>query len=129
MLTTFLIDDDPDDRDFFYLAMKKVRPDSSCTFADDCPRAMEKLRDSAFTPQLIFIDINMTRMNGIDCLRELRRIPRLRDIPAYMYSTFADIRTVELCLQLGANGFLKKQYSIADAKRDFEHIIAKFNLQ
>jgi CheY-like chemotaxis protein len=129
MLTIFLIDDDPDDQEFFCLAMKKAKPDSNCTFADDCPRAMEKLRDSSLTPQLIFIDINMPRMNGVDCLREIRRIPRLREVPAYMYSTFADTRTVELCRELGANGFLRKQFSIAEAKRDFERIIAKLNLQ
>lgn len=128
MLTTFLIDDDPDDQDFFSLAMKRAKPDADCAFADDCLCALERLKDRSFTPQLIFIDINMPRMNGVECLRELRQIPRLMQIPAYMYSTFADDRTVELCLQLGASGFLKKQFSIAEAKKDFESIIAKFNL-
>lgn len=128
MLSAFLIDDDPDDQDFFCLAMKRARADASCSFADDCPRAMERLRDSDFTPNLIFIDINMPRMNGVECLRALRRIPRLQLVPAYMYSTATDHRIVDHCLKLGANGFLKKQFSIAEAKKDFEHIIAKLDL-
>ncbi|HEV2352920.1 MAG TPA: response regulator [Puia sp.] len=128
MLSAFLIDDDPDDQDFFCLAMKGARPDANCLFADDCRCAMEKLRDSHFTPNVIFIDINMPRVSGFDCLRTLRRIPRLRLVPAYMYSTAADHHIVEQCLQLGANGFLKKQFSVAEAKRDFEQIIAKLEL-
>jgi CheY-like chemotaxis protein len=129
MLTALLIDDDPDDREFFYLAMKRAQPDASCAFADCCPVAMDQLKDCSFNPHLIFIDINMPRMNGIECLRELRQISRLRYVPAYMYSTSADDRIVELCLQLGANGFLKKQISIAEAKRDFEHLIARLKQQ
>ena len=128
MPTTFLIDDDPDDQDFFSLAMKKVSSDMDCAFADDCPCAMEKLKDSTFTPQLIFIDINMPKMNGVECLREIRQISRLRHVPAYMYSTSVDNRIAEQCRQLGANGYLKKQISIAEAKRDFEHLIAELKL-
>ncbi|HEV2483577.1 MAG TPA: response regulator [Puia sp.] len=125
----FLIDDDPDDQDFFLLAMQRAKPGVHCAFAEDCSCAMDRLRDSAFNPQLIFIDINMPRMNGVDCLKEVRRIPRLRSVPAYMYSTSADDRMMELCLRLGASGFLKKHVTIAEAEKDFEHILATLNRQ
>lgn len=128
MLKTFLIDDDLDDQEFFCMAMKRVMPDVECTFADDCGKAIERLKDASFTPQLIFIDINMPRMNGIECLRELRQMARLRHIPAFMYSTSTDGRVVDQCLQLGANGVLKKQFSVAEAKKDFERIITQCNL-
>ena len=128
MFMIFLIDDDPDDQDFFSLAMRRAKPGVHCAFAEDCPCAMEKFRDSAFNPQVIFIDINMPRMNGVDCLKALRRIPRLQSVPAYMYSTSADDQMMELCLRLGASGFLKKQVTIAEAEKDFGHIFAKLNL-
>jgi CheY-like chemotaxis protein len=128
MPTTFLIDDDPDDQEFFCMAMKKANPTVDCAVASDCPRAIEQLKDPSFTPQLIFIDINMPRMDGVECLRNLREIPRLQQVPTYMYSTAADKRVVDLCLQLGADGFLQKQVSIADAKKDFEQILSKLDL-
>jgi hypothetical protein len=36
---------------------------------------------------------------------------------------------MDLCLRLGANGFLKKQVKVSEAQLDFEHIIAKIRPQ
>src|SRR5258708_2806892 len=101
-LLTFLIDDDADDQEIFLMAMKRAYPFAECVFANDGIYALEKFRtDSSFLPHIIFIDINMPRMNGIQCLLEIKKLSRLRHIPAYMYSTSAERSIVEECLQIG----------------------------
>jgi CheY-like chemotaxis protein len=58
--------------------------------------------------------MNMPKMNGNDCLRELRKLGHLKDVPVYMYSTSADPEDVDKTKQLGATGFIVKPASIGE---------------
>jgi len=87
-LITLLIDDDRDDQEIFSLVMREIYDKAECVFATDGIYALEKIKsNTSFIPDLIFIDINMPRMNGIQCLAEIKKIKRLQNVPAYMYST------------------------------------------
>jgi CheY-like chemotaxis protein len=109
-LLIFMIDDDTDDQEVFSHTIEKVVPSAKCVFADDGVDALQKLRspDSSFLPDLIFIDINMPRMNGIECLAEIKKLTHLINVPAYMYSTSDEPFIVAKSLSAGAVGFVKK---------------------
>ncbi len=125
-ITIFLIDDDLDDQEIFQFVMEDVSPDVACVFANDGIRALDKLNSNEkFSPDLIIIDINMPRMNGIQCLQEIKKIKRLKDIPAYMYSTSAEPEMVKQCEKLGAAGFIKKHANTSDIKKEFETLIVR----
>jgi iron complex outermembrane receptor protein len=84
-----------------------------CVFADDGVKALEKINgDVNFIPDFIFIDMNMPRMNGKQCLAEIKKIDRLKHIPVYMYSTSADQSTVDENIKLGATEFIIKPSDI-----------------
>ena len=68
------IDDDPDDTDFFCEALRTVSPDSQCLVANDGLTALKTLRTDCL-PDIIFLDINMPRMDGFGFLNELESIP------------------------------------------------------
>jgi CheY-like chemotaxis protein len=110
-LLIFMIDDDADDQEVFSMTIGKIAPLATCEFADDGVHAMEKLRyeDPPFLPDLIFIDINMPRMNGFECLAEIKRLQHLSGVPTYMYSTSDDSLIVAESLTAGAVGFVKKE--------------------
>ncbi len=128
-LLTFLIDDDEDDHEIFSMAMKETYPSVQCVFANDGIYALEKLKtDNSFTPSIIFIDINMPRMNGIQCLSEIKKLSRLQYIPAYIYSTSAEKSIVEECLRLGASGFIKKQVEIEELQKQLLKVFAQFKM-
>src|SRR5689334_16627462 len=102
-LITFLIDDDLDDQEIFSMVLQEVYERAECFFASDGFAALQKIKvNTSFLPHLIFIDINMPRMNGIQCLAEIRKIKRLEDVPVYMYSTSAEKVIVDTCKELGA---------------------------
>lgn len=110
----FLIDDDIDDQEIFAMALQEFNDSISCYFANDGVKALEKLnRDSAFTPHCIFIDINMPRMNGVECLEEIKKINRLKSVPVCMYSTSAEATIVARTKELGAADFIVKPASIS----------------
>src|SRR5688572_28473345 len=111
----FLIDDDADDQEIFTMALHEFNESIHCDFANDGVKALEKLTtDNAFIPSCIFIDINMPRMNGVECLSEIRKIKRLNPVPVCMYSTSADPNIVAKTKELGATDFIVKPASISD---------------
>jgi CheY-like chemotaxis protein len=127
-ILVFLVDDDIDDQEIFEMALKEIQPLARCAFADDGIVALEKLRtDTSFLPQVIFIDINMPRMNGIQCLREIKRSSRLHHIPAFMYSTSAESSIVEECLKIGASGFIKKEIYVEALQKQLLQVLRQIN--
>ncbi|MFC5407787.1 response regulator [Larkinella bovis] len=108
-VTCFLIDDDEDDQELFALALKKVDPNLTCVVADDCGEALRMLKqEENFCPQYIFLDLNMPRMHGKQCLVELKKIARIENIPIIIYSTSSEPRDIQETKALGASAFLTK---------------------
>ena len=75
-----------------------------------------------YTPDFIFLDVNMPKMNGVDCLRELKRIKRLEDTKIFMYSTSSEKSTVDKTLKLGANEFIVKPTKTTELKEKLSQI-------
>jgi CheY-like chemotaxis protein len=110
----FLIDDDVDDQEIFSMALQEFNDSIHCSFADDGVKALEKLKvDQSFLPSCIFIDINMPRMNGVECLEQIKKIIRLKSVPVCMFSTSADPSIVAKTRDLGAVDFIVKPASIS----------------
>jgi CheY-like chemotaxis protein len=120
-----LIDDDVDDQEIFAMALADVSSSISCYFEGDGINAIQKLmRDDSFQPHCIFIDINMPRMNGVECLEQLRRIDRLKEIPVCMVSTTTDPSIVSQTRALGASDFIVKPASISVLSEQLRQFIA-----
>jgi CheY-like chemotaxis protein len=104
-----IVDDDADDRDLFCTAMREVDPSLACIHARDGQEALLGLRLKEFpTPHLIFIDLNMPRLNGFQCLKELKKDRALQNIPVAIYTTSKIREHKEECERLGAAHFITK---------------------
>jgi len=101
-----LIDDDPDDQLLFRDAVHTVRPDLQCELASSCLEAIKQLE--VFSPDLIFMDLNMPVMNGFDCLVYLKNKSDLRDIPVIIFTTSKNLSDINRTRQLGANWYMTK---------------------
>jgi len=103
-----LVDDDEDDQFFFVDTLKEFAPDIACFIASNGMEAMELLQSAALLPSLIFLDLNMPVMNGFECLDQIKREKRFREIPVIIYSTSSDPITVKKINEMGANAFFRK---------------------
>ena len=111
----FLIDDDFDDQEIFSLALEKVDPTLTCITANSGLEALQKLADERLSiPDYIFLDLNMPRMNGKECLTEIRKYDRLKNIPVVIYSTSSMKNEIAETVKLGATDFIVKPYSMTD---------------
>jgi two-component system chemotaxis response regulator CheY len=78
--------------------------------------AMEKLLTQAF--DLVIVDVNMPRMDGLSFVRALRRSPPdVATLPALMITTEAGAQDIEDARIAGANFYLVKPVSEADLLR------------
>jgi len=106
-ITIFLTDDDPDERFLFEEALSLAYESVRYLFAFDGVDALEKLQSSEMLPpDLIFLDVNMPRMNGIDCLKQIKSSEKLKSIPVIMYSTSSYYQPE--CIAHGASHYLEK---------------------
>ena len=120
----FFIDDDLDDQEIFSLAIHEVSDNITCVFANDGISALEIIKaNDLFIPDLIFIDVNMPRMNGIKCLSEIKKFKHLEHVPIFIYSTSAETSVVEESKKIGAAGFIKKYIDTNDLKEELSQII------
>jgi DNA-binding response OmpR family regulator len=101
------IDDDPEDMEIFYKAVKTVNPLAKCLLARDAKEALHILRD-AIVPDYIFLDIHMPMMDGKTVLAELRQNKKLETVPVIMYSTKINPSETAEYSALGATQFLTK---------------------
>jgi CheY-like chemotaxis protein len=115
MKVIFLADDDADDRLFFEEALEEISLATELTFATDGVELMAALEEIVTEmpppPHVIFLDINMPRKNGIECLKEIRENPRMKDIPVVIFSTTANENSIETTYSLGANCYICKPSS------------------
>jgi CheY-like chemotaxis protein len=103
-----LIEDDEDDQEIFVMALQKVDDEISCFIAKDGVEGLKTLSDLSYTPRYIFVDINMPKMNGIECLERIKRLEHLRNSRVIMYSTSSDAGIIRQCKELGADDYLTK---------------------
>jgi CheY-like chemotaxis protein len=105
----FLVEDDQDDQYFFMEAMSEMKGSTLYAIANNGREAIDRLNSSVKLPDIIFTDINMPKLNGIDFLKELLKSPRLKKIPVVVLSS--DEPQGVLAKQLGAKAFIKKTCS------------------
>jgi CheY-like chemotaxis protein len=109
MIRCLLIDDDTDDQEIFHMAIAGLAMDVECTVANDCLEALQILQNAAsIPPDYIFLDINMPRMNGVQCLREIKTFGHIHGTQIYMFSTTSERKLIDLCIKIGASDFIVK---------------------
>lgn len=110
--TIFLADDDEDDRMFFAMAVDSASKDISLVTFNDGEQLMHHLRDNVEQPDILFLDINMPRLSGLECLEKIRNSDKWKDMPVAMYSTSGSEIDIERSKELGAQAYVMKPFKL-----------------
>ncbi len=103
-----LLDDDLDDRELFFDAAKSVHSAINVVLLKNWEELFEKSYLTEATPEAIFLDLNMPKKNGNECLRLIRKDPQLNNIPVIIYSTTVNPTDVNDTFEHGAVLFVRK---------------------
>jgi CheY-like chemotaxis protein len=126
-LQIFLIDDDTDDQEIFTWIISTVDASSVVQTASDGVDALDKLKASQYQPDIIFLDLNMPRMHGLDCLRHLRQISVLDSTPVIVYSTSSYVRDIDESRKAGATDYIVKANETSVIKQELTEALKKYD--
>ena len=108
-LKILLADDDKDDRFFFEKALKEIPIATKLITVEDGEKLMNYLTENLEDlPDVLFLDLNMPRKKGSECLSEMKQNPKLKEIPVIIYSTSLHEEIATELYQNGAHYYLQK---------------------
>ena len=103
-----LIEDDETDQIIFTTVLKSLGPGFTCTILDDADVALYQLDTAEIAADLIFLDVRIPGMTGIEFLRELRSNEALSQTPVVVMAGLPDENDARECKALGALGYIIK---------------------
>ena len=119
-----IIDDDPDDKDLFIEIINQVDPQYDCLWGKDGVEGLKILSQLSKLPDYIFLDLNMPRMNGIQCLSEIKQNKKFSNIPVVIYSTSGQEADIEETKKLGAFHYITKPTRFADLHQALTELLS-----
>lgn len=119
-----LADDDEDDRSFFVEAFEELKIQTKVGIFKDGVTLMEALNlADTILPNILFLDLNMPKKSGLECLKEIKSNIRFKDIAIAIYSTSASEEDIENTFVLGANIYIKKPSSFNILKKILSNVV------
>jgi CheY-like chemotaxis protein len=110
-----LADDDADDRELFIEVIATINKHIQVESIADSKQLMDVLKDGTRPlPDILFLDLNMPGKNGLQCLREIKNDPVLKNLPVVIYSTSSLAKDIKDTHSMGADLYLKKPNSFGD---------------
>ncbi len=111
-----IADDDADDRFLIEDAFNELNGMHELNFVEDGEELLELLRgDGRYAdgggkvrPNLILLDLNMPRMDGLVALKEIRADPKLHNMPVVILTTSASDDDIISAYKSGANSYISK---------------------
>ncbi|MEO6168182.1 MAG: response regulator [Chitinophagales bacterium] len=113
-----LADDDKDDCMFFEEAIEELPFTVELTTVNDGEQLLNLLsRKTSELPNVLYLDLNMPRKNGLECLTEIKGNDELKDIPVIIYSTSYDPDMVSQLYDKGAQYYFRKPAEFYQLKK------------
>jgi len=117
-LHILLADDDTDDCLFFKEAVEELQSATTLTVVNEGEQLMKLLSDNATPlPHVLFLDLNMPRKNGFECLSEIKGNKKLSRLPVIMFSTSFEQEVVNQLYKSGAYHFIRKPSDFTQFKK------------
>ncbi len=131
-MNILLADDDTDDCIFFKEALDELLLSTHLTVVHDGEQLMQQLlNETNEFPDVLFLDLNMPRKNGFECLSEIKLSKKLNQLPVIIFSTSFEQEVVNQLYQNGAEYFIRKPSEFSQFKKIIQHslvLIAQENI-
>lgn len=123
-LNILLADDDLDDCRFFKEALEALPLTTKLTTVNDGEELMTYLLENTdHLPHVLFLDINMPRKNGFECLSEIKHHDKLKDLPVVMFSTSNAQDKINILFNTGADVYIRKPSNFAQLVQVIHHAL------
>ena len=118
-----LVEDSPSDIRLIREALKETSALVDIAVARDGVEATDYLRktetDQVARPDLVLLDLNLPRKNGLEVLAEVKASPNLKEIPVLIMTSSRADRDIKEAYRLNANCYIAKPNELAE----FVHVL------
>jgi CheY-like chemotaxis protein len=125
-LQILLIDDDADDRDIFTWVIKGKDPTLRTAHALDGIEGLDMLMQDDSSFDIVFLDLNMPRMHGMEVLRRIRQMERHRETPVIVYSTSSNPHDIADARAAGASDYIVKGHELSVIRSELTQALKKY---
>ena len=113
-----LADDDKDDCLFFEEALEELRLSTHLTTVHDGEQLMQLLaKKTGQLPHVLFLDLNIPRKNGLECLSEIKLNKKLNRLFVIIFTTSFEQGVVNLLYKNGAQYYIRKPAEFSQLKK------------
>ncbi len=116
--TILIVDDDPDDIEIMLRVLARSGRNLDICSASSGERGLQYLRECPALPSLVFIDLKMYGMSGIDMIRRIREDERLKHVPLIIVTNSTLESDMQKAYDSGADSFIHKSFNIDQFSRD-----------
>lgn len=106
-----IADDDEEDIEIFMRALSETGFKVDCKLAKDGIEVLSQLSNSTSKPDMVFLDLNMPRMGGEECLKQIKQMKGFEAVPVVIYTTSSYPGERERLMLAGAAQYLTKEFS------------------
>lgn len=123
-LNILLLEDDTIEVMKFNRVLKKLDLNHKIIEANNGEEALDILKNKAIIPDIIVLDLNMPRLNGIEFLTILKNDEVLKYIPSIILSTSANHKDMMECYKIGIAGYILKPLKYEDYVDRIQNLLA-----
>lgn len=127
-LKILLIEDDMIEVMKLNRAISSLQLDHKITEANNGEDALKQLEQKDNLPDIILLDLNMPKINGIEFLKILKADERLRYIPTVILTTSNNQRDLLECYKIGIAGYMLKPLKYEDYVSKIENLLAYWSV-
>lgn len=124
-LSVNILDDDPDDQEFIRKSLRRLKTAIRVTSfyqGRDLLNQLKNEKEGLNFPDLIILNLNMSCLDGIIALKQIKRDAILSSIPVYVLTRVTEEFQIESVINCGARAI----YSKPSNPMDYDKILLKF---
>ena len=123
-INIILTDDDTDEFELFKDAFDNLKVECKLNYFHNGKELIDYMNTPDMEiPDILFLDLNMPIMTGMECLREIRADKRFKNLPIAIYSTSSSEKDQLETFTNGANIYIKKPDNFDEMKRILGHVM------
>jgi two-component system response regulator len=117
-----IVEDNPEDAELTLRALRKNNLANRFYIAEDGAEALDFIfcrgkyqgRNINIPPKVIFLDLKLPKVSGLEVLQELRAHPHTKTLPVVMVTSSREDPDIKMAYELGVNSYVVKPVNFED---------------
>lgn len=122
-LNILFIEDDAIEQMKFHRVLENLNENHHIIEAQNGEEALSILLTNEELPDIILLDINMPKMDGIEFLSQVKTNEKLKFLPTIILTTSNNKREVLKCYEIGIAGYIVKPLKYDDYKIRVQNLL------